>query len=116
MDIKERIYKARARWNASFELISFILDMNKEEVMEIYHKESANRKKKTPFVPEANIGDCLVMTERSKNILIRHGIRTIGQLVALKSYEDVAWHGVGDVTALEILKAASRARKEMDAR
>ncbi len=65
---------------------------------------------------DSQISECVNVCERTKNILKRHNIRTIEQLIRLKKPENVAWRAVGKATEAEILEAAARARKELGIR
>lgn len=115
MTIQERIYEAKERWNLSFVQLAFLLDLDRETIKEFYVQEKKKRTKAIAIKPNSDI-DCMGLSTRTRNLLKRKRVNTIKQLVKFKNYDDVmCWSGVGYPTAAEILGAASRARKELDA-
>lgn len=114
MTLEQKIYVAKSSWDISFERLACLFDMDKTEIIRIYHQEEENMRKMHTIALRTAPWDCLRFTERTKNILKRRGIKTVRQLIKLKTPQDVAWRGVGTATSAEILAAADRARKEIE--
>lgn len=79
MEAGKKIYLAKERWNCSFEELSFLLDLDKDIVMKLYHQEKALRLPKTITIDM--LIDDIGLTERTKNCLKRTGIRTVKDLL-----------------------------------
>lgn len=114
--LEERIYVAKTNMNISFKQLAYLFQMERDEIAEIYSQEEERRRKMNAITIKAAPWDCIKFTERTKNLLKRRGINTIGKLIKLKKPADLIWRGVGPATEVEILEAASRARKEIESR
>lgn len=99
----EKIYYAKKRWKCSFEELAYLLDMDRDEVMELYRQESI---KELPKITIDGSTDCLNLSERTKNCLKRKDIRTIRDLITFTGQFE-AIRGCGKQSLDEIAEARS---------
>lgn len=101
IDVKEKIYYAKQKWDCSFEELAYLLEMDWNEVRNIYHQEAIKR---LPKITIDASTDCLNMSERTKNCLKRRSVRTIKDLITFTGRFD-AIPGCGKQSLDEIAEA-----------
>ena len=101
MTTAERIYKARERWNCSFEQIAFLTDLTKKEVVRLYYQEKVKNLPKITI--DGNI-ECLNLATRTQNCLKRAKIYTIRDLITYTG-DFYALRGCGKQSLDEIADA-----------
>lgn len=113
MTAAEEIYYIKVRWNDTWEELAFKFGTTIDEIQEIYAKEAEKQRQAIKKTMESDI-NCLGIDPRIRNLLKRHRINTIRQLIVFEKESDIYFEKAGLVTVWEILDAANRARKELN--
>ena len=100
----EKIYYAIKRWGCSYEELSYLLDMERDEVRELYRQEVIKALPKITLNGE--LTSLTMLSTHTRNALYRHGIKNIRQLI---TYEQnfSAIRGCGKQSLDEIVEARS---------
>lgn len=107
MDIAEKIFTAKEKWNCSFDTIAFLLEMDIDIVREQYLSERKKRLLKIG-INESDSIECLNLSNRAKNALLRIDVKTVGDLISLNEPLNKIG-GLGNKTIEEIQNAVKAA-------
>lgn len=102
ISIAERIYQARNRWKCSFEQLSFVLDLPKEEVIALYKLEYDKNHTISRQITLNDTIDDLNLSTRTRNLLHRRSILTIKELLTAPKSKIKGKGGCGNKTLEEI--------------
>ena len=102
MKIEEKIYLAHTKFNVSFEIIAFLMDMKREEVRNLYHNYEKELKKNIKYTIKSPIDELNIST-RSINLLKRNDIYTIGYFAELTEQEIRGLKHLGEKGTAEVL-------------
>lgn len=113
MTIQERIYSARKRWECSFEMIAFLLDMDRDEVFHLYCEYKNSLLNKHTITVDDDV-IYLGLNEYCTNLLRRNGIHKIKDALTLTERKILNWNYAGELTARKILDSIQRIRAVLE--
>ena len=104
MKNEEKIYLAHTKFNVSFEIIAFLMGMEREEVRNLYHNYENELKKNIKYTINSSINELNIST-RCINLLRRNGIYTIGSFAKQTEQEIRGLKHLGVKGTSEVLAA-----------